>query len=69
MKEKGTVFVPFSFEGPLVHVMLVLSHPNGFGIDLYEFRQGIHQTAADETAPRKETSNWGNSFLATSEAE
>ena len=35
------------FQFILVHIVLVLPHPDGFGVNLYEFGQGVHQSATD----------------------
>ena len=39
--------VEAALEGGLIHVVLVLAHADGFGIDLHQFRQRVHEPAAD----------------------
>ena len=40
-------FVQSLFEQTLLHIVLVLPHPDGFGIDFHQLRQGILPTARD----------------------
>ena len=35
----------------LVDIVLVLSHPNGFGIDFYQFRKGVDQPPGNGDGP------------------
>ena len=35
----------------LVHIVLVLSHANALGVDLYQFGQRIHESPADADGP------------------
>ena len=53
----------------LRHIVLILPHTDGLGIDLDQLRKGSCKRRAMDTAERRDTSYCGNSAAASGEAE